>query len=460
MKRVISLLMACILLLGLAGCQNSAGSSDPAETYTPLEPLTYTGLPTALKAESLGMVNRSVNLTDSGLVYTEEGKYGIMTPDGQIDSGAVYANCEPKNDLFLVSKKTFNAAEGVQSMNTVGVVDAAGRVRVPLAFAQVTMMDGRFARAVEVTGTTEDESKGITYYLDENENKVHCTGNWYLYDMQTGLAVPGATGTTRYAAYTYGSYVKYVTDDKQVVVSTPAGQAIPEEAVHLLNGYYVLEAEHTLYDGDGKALFTYDPAGYIPCESKGLEGYVAAKKQVDGKDSYVLMDLTGKVATAAFSAVPQVLGELLYADSKLVAFNGDTVAEDFHVLYWESLYGQCWLTQKGTVRKAIAKDGSVLYFGNDKNPVLDVNQMLLYTTKDEKRVFYSVKDKDYTLTGLAVAPFIVKVPNGETYYDLVNVLTGEAILSGYLDYKTKIINNILYVYASVAENSYAVFAVR
>lgn len=457
MKRVISLLAACVLLLGSAGCKSPA---DPAETYTPLEPLTYTGLPTELKAESLGTINRKASLTESGLVYTEEGKYGIMTPDGKVDSGAVYVDCEPQNEYFLVSKKSFSAADGIASINTVGVVDAAGKVRVPLAFAQVSMMDGRFARVVEVTGTTEDESQGVTYYLDENENKVHCTGTWYIYDMQTGKAVPGATGTTRYATYTYGSYVKYVTDDKQVVVSTPDGQTIPEEAVHLLNGYYVIEAENTLYDGDGKALFTYDPAGYVPCESKGLEGYVAAKKQVDGKDTYVLMDLTGSVVTAAFSAVPQVFGELLYVDGKLTSFSGDTVAEDFHVMYWETLYGQCWLTQKGTVRKAITKDGTVLYTGNETNPVLDVNQMLLYTTQDEKRVYYSVKDQDFTLTGVAVAPFIVKVPNGETYYDLVNVLTGETILSGYLDYKTKIIHGVLYVYANVSEGVNDAFAVR
>ncbi len=458
MKRIIGLLMACTLLLAMVGC--SGGKSNREEPYAPLEPLTYTGLPTELKAEPLGSLSGEISLTSNGIIYREGEKYGIITPDGKVDSGAIYAQYELKNDYFLVSKSKPSAINGIEGMNVTGVVDAAGNVRIPLEYAQIMMMDDRFARVVEITATVESEKEGVIAYVDDNGEKVHCAGTWYIYDMQTGEKVPGATGTTRYATYTYGSYVKYVTDDKKVVVSTPGGKEIPEKAVHLLNGYYVIEEENAVYNGDGEQIFTYDPAGYIPCESKDYDQYILAKKQVDGKDSFVLMDLTGKVVTTAFAVQPRVYGELLLVGSNLVAFNGTVVAENNIVVYWESLYGQCWVSQTKDARKAISKDGTVLYEGGEEDPALDVHDMLLSKKVDGKEVFYSVKDKDYTLTGVAMAPFIVKVSNGESYYDLVNVLTGEVILGGYTDYRVKIIGGVLYVYAIEPENNFQVYAIR
>lgn len=458
MKRVISLLMVCALLLMMVGC--SGGASEPENTYTPLEPLTYTGLPTELKAEPLGTVSGDISLVSSGIVYREGEKYGIMTPDGKVNSGAIYAECEMKDNYFLVSQTASSANNGIEGMNVTGVVDAAGNVLVPLAYAQIMMMDDRFARVVEITGTVESESEGVIAYMNDAGEKVHCSGTWYIYDMQTGKKVPGATGTTRYATYTYGSYVKYVTDEKKVVVSTPDGKEIPEKALHLLNGYYVIEEENAVYNGDGEKIFTYDPAGYVPCESKDYEDYILAKKQVDGKDSFVLMDPTGKVVTAALAKEPHVCGELLFIDGDLMTFDGTVVAKNNIVVYWESLFGQCWITQTKDARKAITKDGTVLYEGGEEDPALDVSKALLSKKVDGKQVFYSVKDNDYTLTGVAMAPFIVKVPNGESYYDLINVLTGEVILGGYTDYRVKIVGGVLYVYACMPENTLEIFAIR
>ena len=62
---------------------------------------------------------------------------------------------------------------------------------------------------------------------------------------------------------------------------------------------------------------------------------------------------------------------------------------------------------------------------------------------------------------MGVGTFRVKVPNGESKYDLVNVLNGETILSGYLDFRVEDAGGtLLYVYAKVADKDLEVYVVQ
>lgn len=461
MKRIGCLLMAIVLLLGLAGCAGKKPSNEPAPepAYVPLEPLTYTALPTELKAEKVGSVTRQVGLADGGLYYREGDKYGIMTPDGKLDTGAIYTYCQPKGDYFAVSKFSSSDTSDVTLANTTGLVDAAGGVIVPLQYASVELLGDHFVRVAELTGRTENAEEKLTQFV-EGDKTVMCTGNWYIYDLETRKAVPGATGTKPYISFDCGGYVKYVLDDKTVVNATPDGKALPEEPIHIKNGHYALPSENAVYDLDGNRLFTYDPAGYIPVDSEGVSGYIVGKKTVDGKDAFVLLDLTGKVVSDEFDTAPQMVGELVHADNKLMSLDGKVVADSCNLVFWESLYGQSWIVQSVSNRKVIDKTGAVLYECKSDDLTLGNTTMLLNKNVDGKKVFYSAKDKDFTLTGVAVAPFLVKVPNGESYYDVINVLTGEIVLSGYTDYRAKIVHGVLYVYASISENAQDVFTVR
>lgn len=463
MKRWFCILLAAAMVTGLVACGDSQSGTQPQKTpsaqqgeYVPLEPLTYTELPTALKAQKLGTLSRETTATDGGLYYKDGDKYGIMTLDGRVDSGAVYVMCQPKGAYFIVAKELGDPAD-VTSANVVGLVDATGREVIPLQYASVELMGERFARVAELTGRTEKEEEKLTQFSDGDET-VLCKGNWYLYDLNTGEPVPGATGTKPYISFDCGGYVKYVLDDKTVVVATPDGTALPEEPVHLKNGHYAVTSQNTVYDSDGNKKFTYDPDGYVPVDSEDVSGYIIAEKQ--GK--YVLLDQTGQVVSAVFDHKPVQYGELFHVGESLVTLDGTAVVESgCQRAFWEPLYGQCWAVNDGVTTKVVDKTGHVLYENKVKGSLVDTAQMLCYQSGEDKRYYYSVKDKGFTVSGTGLAPFLVKKPKGESHYDVVNVLTGETLLSGYTDYKVSDAGNtILYVYAKSAEGIVDVYAVQ
>ena len=456
MKRLFSLLMVAVVVLGMAGC----GQTASEEVDALQEPLTYTELPTALTASKVGQVNCEVVTASGGLYYSEGGLYGVMSFDGSKDTGAIYSLCQPKGDYFIVTKGGEANINDVTTANTVGLVDASGREIVPCRYASVDLLGKRFVRVAELTGTTENADEKLTQITDEGKT-VMCTGIWYIYDLQTGKQVPKATGTKPYISFDCGGYVKFVPDDKKAITCTADGTLLPDDLIHLKNGHYAVKSENKVYDSEGNFKFAYDPNGYIPEDSTNVTDYIVAKKTVSGKDVYVLLDMEGKVVTAELPHRPDVYGELLYIAGQLMTFDGKPVVEGtFKGLYWEPVYGQCWTLYDGTTYKAVDKTGKTLYETTAENSQMDTALMLCYTQNESKRSHYSVKDNDYTIEGVGVAPFIVKRPSGESFYELVNVLTGEVILSGALDYKAATKGSLVYVYAKNAENSADVYVLR
>lgn len=463
MKRLFCILLSVALMFGLVGCgDRNTDTKEPTnqnEAYVPLEPLVYTELPTALKAEKLGVLSHEVFTADGGLYYKEGEKFGIMTLDGKLDSGAIYTLCQPKGVYFLVAKSMGDTAD-ITSSNVVGLVDATGREIIPMQYASIELIGQRFARVAELTGTTDKEEERLTQFTEDGKT-VLCTGNWYLYDLKTGEAVPGATGTKPYISFDCGGYVKYVRDDKVAVTATPDGKALAEEPVHLKNGHYAIKTENAVYDSDGNRQFTYDPKGYVPVDSESVSGYIVAKKQEKNKDTYVLLDKTGQVVSAVFDHAPAQYGDLFHVGKNLVKLDGEVVVKGgCERVFWEPLYGQCWAVNDGKTTKVVDKTGHILYENTVKGSMVDTLKMMCYQSGEDRRYYYSVKDKGFTISGAALSAFLVKKPNGDQH-DVVNVLTGEAILTGYTDYAVSDADDtLLYVYAKKADNTIDVFVVR
>lgn len=459
MKRLACLTLAVVLLVGAAGCRKEPDSSQPAN-----EAVVYTAFPEALKAEAIGTLPQVGMVADGGLYYSIGKRYGIMSFDGSADSGAIYAQCRPLGNYFLVAKET-GVESDIKTLNTAGVVDAWGNVLVPLAYASVVAVDDRFVRVAELTEVVSTRDEAITEFTSSTGDEVHCAGNWYMYDLTTGKKVPGATGHKRYAAYSYGGkYVKYVTDDKKEYVVTPEGDELPAEAIHLKNGYYALEATHGVYDAYGKQLFTYDPNGYVPCDDQQSGDYIVAKKTVDGKDSYVVMDLTGQVLSGEMPAEPKICGSMLLMNKKVCNLKGEVLfPSECNALYMDAVTKQAWVFSDSVTKEKIMfdKDGNVLYRSGIEDVTFNVNNFDMHKKDGENESNHlTLKDQSYTLKGTAVGPWLVTTTNEDGTYNLVETISGQTLLSNYAAFSVGLYNGeVMYVYAIDAERTYTVYRI-
>ena len=456
-----------MMMASVAGCGTPDTPTQPqpqGEQPQAAVAKTYTSFPSELSIHWVGTLPRNISTASGGLYYAGSEKYGIMTFDGTCDSGAMYALCRPLGDAFLVSKSMGLESDPL-SFNTAGVVDAKGNVLVPLQYASVVAIDSRFVRVAEITAVCETEEESITDYKNSLGDTVYCKGNWYIYDLTTGQKVPGATGTKKYASYSYnGKYVKYVTDDKAQHVVTPEGNPLPADAVHLLNGYYMMEAESAMYDVYGNKKFTYDPNSYIPCSNENVSDYILAKKTVNGKDRYVLMDLTGAVVSAELDAVPVVRGNLLLVNNKVCNLKGEPLLDAaVNNLYLDPITKQVWMvTDTKTKEKFLLdKDGKILHRSGAVDATFNVNNFDMHRKDGDNDPFHLViKDGTYTLRGASLAPWLVRTTNEDGTYNLVETISGKTLLSNCTGVAASVgSDSILYVYTVDAAGQYKVYQV-
>lgn len=457
MKRWLCIVCAVALLLTCTGCKNRKDDWQ--------ERVTYTAFPTALTIHKIGTMTQKCTAAAGGLYYRIGEKYGIATFDGTVDSGAIYKVCQPLADAFMVAKEIGNESDP-KSFNTAGVVDARGQVIVPLQYASVSMVDDRFIRVAEVTGTCETKEDSLTEFKKANGDTVYCAGNWYLYDITTGKRIPDATGTHPYAAYSYGGrYIKYVSDAKEEHIVTPDGKELPAEAIHLKNGYYVMEQECAVYDADGARLFTYDPNGYIPTDSKDITDYILGKKTVDGKDVYVLMDRhTGAVVTAELEAVPTVCGSALHVNKKVLDLKGKPLFEaSSNTLYMDPWTEQAWMMTDSDTKEKILfdKEGNVLYSTLEEGLSFNVNNFSVHKKEGDTSHHLVIKTGTYDIVGASLAPWLVRVTAEDGTVGLVETISGSTLLEGYSAISVGGGGDkALYVYAEDAEGTIEIYCVR
>lgn len=461
MKRLLSMLCVAVLMIAsFTGC--GKGPDAPS-----MEPKEYTSFPAELTIQRVGTLSQNSAHAEGGLYYTVGKKYGIMTFDGTCDSGAMYAVCKPMSRAFMVSKTTGIESDPL-SYNTAGVVDAQGNVLVPLAYASVVAIDSRFVRVAEITGTCETKEGSITEFKNSMGDTVYCTGNWYIYDLQTGKKVPGATGTKKYASYSYGGkYVKYVTDDKKQHVTTPEGDVLPAEAVHLKNGYYKLVSDNSVYDPYGKKLFTYDPNGFVPCDDQSSDEYIVCEKTVDGKQVYALFDLTGTVVSGELAAVPTIRGKLLLVNKTVCNFKGEKLLDaEVNNLYMDTITKQAWMVTdaKSTNKEKFLLDqnGKVMYRSGAEETTFNVNNFDLHKKDGENDPYHLImKDSSLSLKGVSVAPWLVRTTNEDGTFNLVETISGKTLLSNYKGIAVATAGGtVLYVYAQNANDEYEIHVVQ
>lgn len=388
------------------------------------------------------VVRDDVRAEKGGLYYKDSnGKYGIISFDGVNDTGAKYFSVDSEDKYF-----TFETAEPVNEddiagLNCLGLADGNGKEIIPPEYATCSVLNERYIKVCKVTEKTEDEDEALVYFTEKwlsltpDEEDTLYKGNWYVFDLKTGAIIPGVTGTKGYPVSAHGGCLEYATDDGETVSINGKGEKLPDNAYVFDNGCYAIDEgeKGTVYSADGTLLFAYSGNSYVPMHSSG--DYIVASDYATGKE-YV-MDLNGTVISEAFDTITCIYGKLVNQDDMLYRFDGTKVSEEkFDYIY------------QGEVNEeyiACVNDEKIVYLHADGTPFdeisrasgdIDIDSVDLVAYKDatKDRYYYSFKDKDFTVSGNSVTSWYIESNYTDGVYDLVNVMTGETVLSGYSGY--------------------------
>jgi len=444
MKKYLSLLLIAVLALSLfAGCSKQVNNNVVNSTMDEY-----------LVAEKVGTVNRDFFSTSAaGLYYTEDGMTGVMSIEGLHDTGAVYTDCIQQNNYFAVRKNTDYSLNKIDSLNTYALINGKGETLLPASFAKFYFISSRYVVAYTVTERTfEDDEKAVCTLHDyDADAKADFRGTWELYDLTTGKKVPGVNGNTSKTPICYGKYVVfYDTSDNRNVVDNN-GTPIVEGADLFNDGSYAIEGKNgAVYDENGKELFSYDLTGYVPYSMTDDGARYIAKLYNNDSTTYALMDKSGAIVSAEFPEIYSAYGDLILSENKIYNLEGKNVLEgEYDSLYFDSMFGSHWIARNDKAYTMIDKNGGVYFAGVDSNKeTVFISDFVANVKKDDKYYYYSHKDQDFTIEGYSFAPWIVKTPNQNGRYDLIDTMTGKTLLEGYESYSYTARNAFAYyVYA-------------
>lgn len=467
-KRILTLLLAMLMVVMAFGCGSKKTESEEKAPEEKQEVTEKDFWAEGITAKKIGSIDASsVGIGDGGIYYKDDnGKYGIMSFDGKSDTGAKYIHCESEKQYFVVTEKEAADANDAKGLNVVGLVDATGKEIVPLNYASVEVLNERYVKVSEVTEMTSSEDEALIYYTSKmfsfapGEGDILFKGNWYVYDITTGKKVEGVAGTQAYNMSAYGNYIKYYTDSQESRCVNAKGESLPTGADLFQNGCYALAEgnEGVVYDENDKKLFSYKLDGFVPTESSD-EYFIAVQRGESIK--YVLMDREGEVVSAEFTEYPMVYGTLLLVENKVYNFDGENVIEgEYDYMYFDKFFKSCWLLKNTSKQVFIKEDGTVLYeVPNDDTVMTDSTNFL--TRNEDSKKYYSLKDKDYTLEGYGVGPWLLNVTKPNNVHDVVDAVSGKAIIEGYASYSYADDNNsVAYIYARKANGGLDIYKVQ
>ncbi len=452
----------------------STEEAAPPQTGTVVPPtedpnkIVYDSLPTGLTATKVASVTekRFHRGDTAGVVYyTEDEMFGILSPDGSIDSGAKYTSCEQEGNYFLVTTVDPETVsyEDPATVNCRGMVDNTGREIIPQNYAHIEALNDRYMYVCEVTEVTDNEDEAIIYFtsswvsLAPGEDDILYKGIWYVYDILEGRFLEGVTGTHYTNVQGRGDFITYYDAEKNRCIVGSDGKALSEYAIPFVNGCYSLDG--AIYTSDHVKVFD-ESNGYSIYSF--TEGYYIANKYDSNGRSYVLMDYMGNVVSAEFSESPDIYGSLLFVNDQLCTFNGEPVIDGtFEYVTFDDQLGNAWFLKNGDSYTLVTKDGTVLWQGT-KDDTLYIDNYDFHIEKevDGKDLYYSFAQKDYVFEGYQCGPWLIQTSVGNFNYDVIDTLSGETILAGYRDYE--VVTNpgyAFYIYAENPDGSFDIYSI-
>ena len=281
-----------------------------------------------------------------GVVYREQGKYGILSLDGKKDSGAIYYNFDVLRKYFTVVTRKPSEPSNLNDINATGLVDGEGNVLIPPEYALIkSFASDRYFQVFKATEITENKDEYLIYLtssmfsLAPSDGDVLYKGNWYVYDIEAGKTVDGVSASKNYGCGVNGDMIYYYNDDHKYISVNTQGKPYPQNAAVMDNGSYYMKNEGVVYDAFGQKLFScadekYDSIYYY----HGY--YLCAIYQVQEKTLRIL-DETGRVVSVDFDDYVSVFGkDMLLVGKTAYDFQGNKhVNADISSI---SQYGDIW----------------------------------------------------------------------------------------------------------------------
>lgn len=451
MRKYVSVILALVLIISaFAGCGKPVDKNNNVVNGVFTE---------YLVAEKVGTFNRDSFTTEEGGIYYKDdnGLYGVASFNGAKDTGPIYTDITAKGKYFQVRTKEVASSGDFAGINNSMLIDGKGKT-IASGYATYYLLNDRYIKMTKVTERSYDKDETVVSRSYETglcfdgvyENKCDFyKGNWYVLDTVTGKLVPGATGTKDTLVSASGRYVQFNDDSDNRVKINENGEPLPEGARLFDDGSYSIEGKvGDVYDEDGEKLFSYDLTGYVPTAVSN--GYYVASRYADGTSQYVVMDKKGTVISSAFDKYISIYGEVVHCDNKVYNLEGKCILEGtYESVYFDKMFENNWMLRNDDYYTMIDKEGNVFFNGpDDDEHTVWTSDFMASKEIDDKNYYYSHADKDYTIQGYHFAPWLVKTPNANSMYDLVDTMTGKTLLEGYTGYKSISRNSLAYyVYA-------------
>ena len=507
-KRIAAVVLAAALAascVGLFGACRKQADTYPAKITDVIPP--ENGLQDILlRIDSSTLTG--IGISDGGIYYrSKDGRYGIMTFDGSCDSGPVYTEVVTAERYFRVTEKEASAANTPESLNRYGLVNARGARLVPQEYAAVKVLNDRFATAIRVTGTTKETDKAVLFSSGNmisysyQAGCVSYLGEWEVYDLSSGRRVQGASGTQNTATqYATNDLLVFTTDDGERVRMNEKGRML-SDFTHLLgNGSYTQngEEEDTVYSAGGRKLFSYDPSTYLVYSIEDTDRYYAARRSSGGL-KYVLLDENGEEISYAFSDTPQTVIDdaYVFAGGRLYDYDGNQLLDgaydeifpdnDLHrgaVLRKDNVYTFVVLTKKEDIPVPPAEEEEEdedAYGEEDPGEETEAIQLAreiytvtanseylvypdgFYVTQDSSKgpLLYRFDTGEYKILDFSVrANWLARVAGDPGVNDLLDLYTGEKLLTGYNYYSVAHLNDRTLIVLAEADDHADVFRLK
>lgn len=456
-------------------------------------------LPEKLTATKIGSidVDRIFTVDDWGIRYRDENDmWGTITPDGKTNSGAKWTDCQKVGyniyGYYAVTTKDPDQMASIEDLNCYGLANAEGELLIPEKYASLDLLSERYIKVCEVTEKAESKEGALVYMSNSDwsflpdDDDVYFKGNWYVYDLEAGALVEGVSGTKPYHVAACGDVIEYYDDNYDMQYVDANGKEwkhtwFIEEDLGIYGIKDKDKGEATVYDNNGKKLFTYDSEKYDLSASEVLYGdyFRLREYKTDEKDSSWFMDKTGKIVSAEFVIDDynsiSVVGNYIVAEGIGVCdFEGNVIyaSEEDLDYFKDDMFGALYTFYNDAVVVVLDNKGNVVI--EDANINIG-KKCVAFKEIEGKDLAYCYADKDYTLEGKEViggAPFVIRVDQeSDTYTELenlVDVISGEIIIEGYVDYDSAL-NPLAgfedgkigyYIYAEKEDGGYDIYEIK